>query len=174
MLDIETTIGKVEQLYKEVAGHDVPPLSEAPYAAIPPEKDPQAYVEEQIARLNEALNRVSQLRQEMTVTPPLCLIETADSYCMCVDLCGAQKDSVRVTQEGDALMVQAQRTLASDEPDQRVLWQEAPVLARYVRRIAMPRDARAELLDASFADGVLTLRVPKEAAAQAARTFDVK
>ena len=53
-MDLDTTIQDVERLYRTVTG-GMEPSSDATGAAIPPEKDPQEFVGEQVARLNSLL-----------------------------------------------------------------------------------------------------------------------
>src|SRR2546426_778294 len=49
-MDVEETIGRMEQLYQTLTGSSLP-RTEVPYSPIPAEKDPAEHVEKQLNRL---------------------------------------------------------------------------------------------------------------------------
>jgi hypothetical protein len=49
--NIDSAIDQVERLFRSVTGHDAPPVGEQPYATIPPEKNPEVHIQEQVDRL---------------------------------------------------------------------------------------------------------------------------
>jgi HSP20 family molecular chaperone IbpA len=50
MIEIDETIGQISNLYRAVTGREAP-ATDAPYSPIPAEKDPVAFVQEQMDRL---------------------------------------------------------------------------------------------------------------------------
>src|SRR5205823_12838018 len=56
---VDALIGQVEKLYLSLTGQGPPPPREAPYAPIPPEKDPERHLAEQVDRLLASLGPLS-------------------------------------------------------------------------------------------------------------------
>jgi hypothetical protein len=64
---IDDLIGQVERFYRSLTGQDAPPTREMPYAPIPPERDPERHLAEQVDRL---LVSLGQLSPEAPLTTP--------------------------------------------------------------------------------------------------------
>src|SRR5438046_9523567 len=57
---IDDLIGQVESFYRSITGQDAPPTrGDAPYAHIPPERDPERHLAEQVDRLLADLGHIS-------------------------------------------------------------------------------------------------------------------
>ena len=75
-----------------------------------------------------------------------------------VDLPGLKPEEFRMSVEGDVLCISGKRSGASQ--CERHLRVERPA-GEFVRRLALPPDARSDEVQATFREGVLELRLPK-------------
>ncbi len=91
-------------------------------------------------------------------TMPMDLYRSGDHYVMHVDLPGADPGSIDVAVEDRALTIRAQRT-GRTEDDVQWLSRERTT-GTYVRQLALGRGLALDRIDASYADGVLTLTIP--------------
>lgn len=91
-------------------------------------------------------------------TMPMDLYRAGDHYVLHVDVPGADPGSVDVNVEDRTLTIRAQRT-ARDEAGQQWLARERPS-GTYVRQLTVGRGLALDHVEASYADGVLTLTIP--------------
>ena len=89
---------------------------------------------------------------------PMDLYRSGDHYVLHVDLPGADPGSVDVNVEDSTLTIRAQRT-ARTEADVQWLARER-TSGTYVRQLTVGRGLALDKIDASYADGVLTLTIP--------------
>nr|WP_281352376.1 Hsp20/alpha crystallin family protein [Phytoactinopolyspora alkaliphila] len=89
---------------------------------------------------------------------PLDLYRTADHYVMHFDLPGVDPGSIDVSVEGRTLTIQARRS-GRDEENAQWLARERPV-GTYARQLTIGDGVSLDNIEASYADGVLTLTVP--------------
>ena len=89
--------------------------------------------------------------------PAVDLIETPQEYVFEVDLPGLKPEAIQSRVDSGGLRITGQRL--SGHRDGKCLRVERPSGA-FVRRLPLPPDAHGEI-HAAFADGVLTLRVPR-------------
>lgn len=92
--------------------------------------------------------------------------ETADAYLVEVDLPGVQKGDVTVELTGDRLTVRAER---KERERVGVLRRRTRTTGIYQYEITLPGEVDAERAEATLADGVLTLRLPKAGGATGRR-----
>ena len=92
--------------------------------------------------------------------PAMDASENDQAYSLSFDLPGITREQIEVTIEGRDLRVEAKADDAVPGDGARVLRRErhAP---RYARRIELGSEVDAEAASARFANGVLTLRLPK-------------
>jgi HSP20 family protein len=168
---IQETIEQVERLYTSVTGHDVPPASDAPYATIPPERDPEQYVAEQIERLLATLGpsavafRAGGASAEPAYTPPVAIWEDEEGVVVCVDLPGTSRSEVKVEMKDGSIVVRGRRRkprLARGKA--AVRWAEQPS-STFVRTIPVSAEQERAPLKAEMRDGVLEIRLPRAHAA---------
>jgi HSP20 family protein len=99
------------------------------------------------------------------------IAETASGYELAFELPGVQEADIRVQLHDHVLTVTAQRRDEREEADEgERRWHR--VEHRYgetSRAISLPKDAADDGVDAVFKHGVLTVSVPKQAAAQPAK-----
>nr|WP_149203058.1 Hsp20/alpha crystallin family protein [Actinotalea subterranea] len=89
---------------------------------------------------------------------PMDLYRAGDHYVLHVDLPGADPGSVDVNVEDRTLTIRAERT-ARTESDVQWLARERPS-GTYVRQLTLGRGLALDRVEASYADGVLTLTIP--------------
>lgn len=101
------------------------------------------------------------MRDASTTTVPsmaMDLYRSGDHYVMHVDLPGADPGSIDVNVEDRTLTIRAQRT-AREDADMQWLARERAT-GTYVRQLTLGRGLALDRIEASYADGVLTLTIP--------------
>ena len=97
------------------------------------------------------------------------LWESSDSYTIQVAMPGMRAESIQATVEQDMLMVRGESAMQAPERA-TALWQTFGGEVAY--RIPLPGEVEAGQAEASYEQGILTVRLPKVARAQA-RTITV-
>lgn len=172
---IDTAIDQVERLYESVTGREAPALETKPYATIPPERIPEEHVQEQVDRLIQTLGRFSgQPAVEPEWKPQIALWEGRNEVRILVDLPGVEKDAVRVAVSRGLLEISGERPLRAveDELALQLRYAEHP-FGKFRRTMPLPHGANIEKLKAEMRDGVLELRIPKDAAIVEIKTVTV-
>jgi HSP20 family protein len=158
---LDETIEQVETLYESVTGTKAPPISTTPYAAIPPEKDPDVYVSEQIERLISSLADVAGRPMAVpTWSPALWACYGKETLQVHLDLPGVPRDAVRVRMGNGMLQVTGTRSFPPMEGARCTRHSEQPFGA-FQRLIPVPTDVAADQVKAQLKDGVLTIEVPR-------------
>ena len=104
---------------------------------------------------------------ERPVSPAVDIFEDANGITLLADMPGVSRDRLDVKLDGDTLCVEGRVEL--DMPsDMRALWAEVSV-PRFRRTFTLSRELDAARIEANLKDGVLALRVPKQAHAQPRR-----
>jgi HSP20 family protein len=115
-------------------------------------------------------NEVANTRQEpesRPVAPAVDIFEDGDGITLLADMPGVSKERLEVRLDGDSLTIEGAVDL--DLPQEmRALWAEVRV-PRFRRSFTLSRELDAARIDANLKDGVLRLRVPKQAHAQPRR-----
>jgi HSP20 family protein len=92
--------------------------------------------------------------------PPMDLIETDDHLVLKVDLPGLSRDQVNLEIKDGALTISGERR-AEREDKSEGFYRLERSFGRFSRSMTLPQDIDAESVAASFADGVLEVRIPK-------------
>ena len=95
---------------------------------------------------------------------PMDVIRGKDDVQLRFDLPGVDPESIDVTVDRGVLKVSAQRTEKTGE-DEKLITRER-VTGSFARRLHLADTLDADKIEAAFADGVLTLRLPLLATAQ--------
>lgn len=104
---------------------------------------------------------------ERPVSPAVDVFEDAGGITLLADMPGVSKDRLDVRLDGDSLVIEGRVDL--DAPaEMRAVWAEVNV-PRFHRTFTLSRELDAARIEANLKDGVLTLRVPKQAHAQPRR-----
>jgi HSP20 family protein len=114
-----------------------------------PFADPARLIDEMIGSLRDA---------PTVAAMPMDLYRVGDHYVLHVDLPGVDPGSIDVNVEDRTLMIRAQRT-ARTESEVQWLAHERPT-GTYVRQLQLGRGLALDSIDASYADGVLSLTIP--------------
>jgi HSP20 family molecular chaperone IbpA len=105
--------------------------------------------------------------QQRAVLPAVDVFEDPTGITLLADMPGVPKDQLELKIEGDALLIEGSVQPRTPEGLQAV-YAEVRV-PRYRRSFALSRELDTARIDANLKDGVLTLRIPKQAHAQPRR-----
>ena len=101
------------------------------------------------------------------VAPAVDIFEDAGGITLLADMPGVSRESLEVHLDGDELAVEGRVELQLQE-DMRSVWAEVQA-PRFRRVFTLSRELDAGRIEANLKDGVLQLRIPKQAQAQARR-----
>jgi HSP20 family molecular chaperone IbpA len=172
---IDNAIDQVERLFRSVTGRDTPPVGEHPYATIPPEKNPEEHIQEQIDLLMEKLSELSGSPGVGSQwTPPGSLWEGKSEVLITLDVPGVPREAIQVTVHRGLLEITGARPVRAPEEDGgstlKVL--EHPS-GKFRRTLPLPLGAHTEGLEARVRDGVLEIRIPRDPGITDAKTIRV-
>jgi len=92
--------------------------------------------------------------------PPLDFSETSKEYVVRLEVPGVTRDDLEVGLEGNLLTLSGRRELNKREKGEDFLWEERAE-GRFVRTLRLPGPVENAKVDASYDNGVLTVRLPK-------------
>jgi len=101
------------------------------------------------------------------VLPAVDVFEDAAGITLLADMPGVSKDRLELRVEGDALSIEG--SLQPQTPDGLEAVYAEVRIPRYRRTFTLSRELDTSRIDAALKDGVLTLRIPKQAHAQPRR-----
>lgn len=99
--------------------------------------------------------------------PRVDVLEDDEGITLLADLPGVPKDQLELRVDGDTLVVEGVMARFTPETLEPVYAEVR--LPRYRRSFALSRELDASRIEANLKDGVLTLRIPKQAHAQPRR-----
>ena len=108
---------------------------------------------------------------QRAATPAVDIFEDAGGITLLADMPGVSKEKLDVRLDGDSLAIEGEVGIAAPE-GMRALWAEVNV-PRFRRQFTLSRELDSGRIEANLKDGVLTLRIPKQAHAQP-RRIDVQ
>lgn len=111
-------------------------------------------------------NRTEASSQHAAV-PTVDIFEDAGGITLLADMPGVSRDNLDVRMDGDSLAIEGKVNLTLPE-GMRALWAEVNV-PRFRRTFTLSRELDASRIEANLKDGVLSLRIPKQAHAQPRR-----
>jgi HSP20 family protein len=126
--------------------------------------DPFQELQREVGRLFENLDPFHSTRQ-MHRYPPLNLYDAGDRYLLSVPLPGVVASDIDLTITGETLTMRGERKRTEGVKDDNYRRQERP-MGRWSRTITLPDRVDSTLVSASFADGILTVSVPKAESAK--------
>lgn len=86
--------------------------------------------------------------------------ETADAYLVQLELPGIAEDAIEVNMHEGQLLVKAERK-DETKTEGRTWHRIEQSYGTFARTIALPKDAKADAIEAVYQQGVLTLTIPK-------------
>ena len=120
-----------------------------------------------VSRTGAGSNVSSETEQQRTVLPAVDVFEDASGITLLADMPGVPKDQLELKVEGDALLIEGGVQALTPEGLEAV-YAEVRV-PRYRRSFTLSRELDTTRIEANLKDGVLTLRIPKQAHAQPRR-----
>ncbi len=115
----------------------------------------------------QAMQTAREREQQRTALPAVDVFEDESGITLLADMPGVPKDKLELSVEGDTLWVEG--NVQPQIPDGlEEIYAEVRV-PRYRRSFNLTRELDATKIDAKLKDGVLTLRIPKQAQAQTRR-----
>lgn len=117
---------------------------------------------------NKPMTRIANEQEQQRAVPPaIDVFEDAGGITLLADMPGVPKDQLELKIEGDALQIEGNVQALTPEGLEAV-YAEVRV-PRYRRSFTLSRELDTARIEANLKDGVLTLRIPKQAHAQARR-----
>jgi HSP20 family protein len=98
--------------------------------------------------------------------------ETDDAYVVAAELPGAKPEDVTVELHEGVLTLRGEKRSERDERREHARYVER-TFGSFSRSFTLPQNANPEKVDASFTEGVLTLRIPKREEAKP-RTINIQ
>ena len=92
--------------------------------------------------------------------PAMDLVETDDAFVLRADLPGMTQDDVKLEVEDSVLTVSGERK-AEHEAQQEGFYRLERAFGAFSRTLTLPKGVQADAVTASFANGVLEVRIPK-------------
>jgi HSP20 family protein len=97
---------------------------------------------------------------EGTWMPAIDLTETEKEFILRAEIPGIPRENLDVHLEGDILTLTGHREKKTTEKDENMLWEEREA-GKFIRTLRLPKPVEANKVEAVYADGLLTVRVPK-------------
>jgi HSP20 family protein len=119
----------------------------------------------------EQSSSVAAERERIYSQPPVDIFEDSRGITVLADLPGVNREGLGVHVEGDTLLIEGSSDLALPQGTRPVYAEQRSLNFR--RRFSLSGDLDTAAIDASLVNGVLTVRIPKTAAAQP-RRIEVK
>lgn len=159
---VDQLIDQVERFYQSLTGQEAPLPRDVPYAPIPPEKDPERHLAEQVDRLLASLGQLAPGTPVATAwVPSLALWETPAETWICLDLPGVTRESVQVRVLGRGVLeISGERRAPRFNGETRRLYDESS-RGLFRRVVSLPPHAAVEHIEARVRDGTLEIRVPR-------------
>ena len=104
---------------------------------------------------------------QAVVQPAVEIVEDGAGITVLADMPGVPREKLDIQLDGETLVIDGEVAVAGPE-DMRGLWAEVSA-PRYRRAFTLSRELDAARIEAAMKDGVLTLRIPKQAHAQPRR-----
>jgi HSP20 family protein len=172
---VEDAITRAKTVYEWVTGQPAPEASpEAPYARIPPEVDREEHVLRQAAALFEKVRAmtfpnaapadgdgpraVEEGARAQVLPTPAAIVRARDEIRYVFELPGVAKQGIDVELRGNVLRVSADRPAITLGKGEQFVGSEL-LRARTERIVQLPMPVEPSAVTATFADGLLTVRV---------------
>jgi HSP20 family protein len=109
----------------------------------------------------------SEAGQQRAALPAVDVFEDASGITLLADMPGVSKDRLELRIEGDSLSIEG--SMQPQTPDGLEAVYAEVRIPRFRRSFTLSRELDTSKIDANLKDGVLTLRIPKQAYAQPRR-----
>lgn len=116
---------------------------------------------------NKQLGKSLPKEQQRAGLPPVDVYEDESGITLMADMPGVRKEGLEIRVEGDALLIEGAVQPAT--PDNLEAVYAELRYGHFRRTFTLSRELDTARIDAGLKDGVLTLRIPKQAHAQSRR-----
>lgn len=99
-------------------------------------------------------------REEQDFYPQLDISETNSHYCLEVDLPGVSKENLDIKVDDNVITIKGKKELNKEYKDNNFYTRER-FSGNFQRSLFLPLSVKADKIDATFKDGVLTIKAPK-------------
>lgn len=99
-------------------------------------------------------------REEQEFYPQLDVSETESHYCLEMDLPGVTKENIDIKVDNKVITIKGKKELNKEQKDGNFYARER-FSGNFQRSFFLPLGVDADKIDASFKDGVLTIKAPK-------------
>lgn len=106
---------------------------------------------------------------ERTVIPNYDIIENDGEYLVDFGLAGFTKEDVSLTVENDILSIEGERKVNEDTKYNR----KGTFYGKFKKTFTLPEDIVADKIDASFENGILSIRIPKNEKAKLSKSIEI-
>jgi HSP20 family protein len=93
-------------------------------------------------------------------TPSLDFSENEKEYIVRVEAPGIPKEDLEVNLDGQSLTISGRRDFEKEEKTEEYFWREREA-GKFVRTVQLPAAVDKSKIDASYHDGIMTVRLPK-------------
>jgi HSP20 family protein len=101
--------------------------------------------------------------------PAMNVAETAEAFRLAFELPGVQRKDINLHVDGDQLVVTAERRFDDEKAEGVEFHRVEHRYGSFTRSVTLPKQVRAEAIEATLDQGVLTILVPKAEPSQARR-----
>ena len=122
----------------------------------------------EISRLQTDVDRLFGESRRRAVAPAVDIVEDEEAIVLKAELPGFPADAVNVNVENDVLTLSGERKLEREDKNERYHRIERSY-GTFSRSFMLPKTVDSEAIEANLDAGVLTLRLPKKAAAEKRR-----
>lgn len=159
-MEVQQAIKEVEALYRAITGTDLPAIH-GPVHPIPPERDPEQYVQDRLSELLEAARRLtgraSPALGYATWMPRIDALETVEEWRIDLEVPRVLAKDLSVVLREGYLVVRGRRT---EHEGINLRWSEIP-RGTFVRTLPIPGGVDGGRVTAALSSGILTIRLPK-------------
>jgi HSP20 family protein len=111
-------------------------------------------------------------RSAPSFVPAVDVVEEADAYVLRAELAGVAREDIKVEVKENRLVLSGKKEAASRAYEGKYRHVESRH-GEFSRTFELPRNVKADAVEASFKDGALTLRIPKADEAKP-KTVEIK
>jgi HSP20 family molecular chaperone IbpA len=158
MQNIDEQLKQVEGIYRQVTGAE-PKRSDQAITPIPPDANPEQYVQEKLNQLQAAMigGTVGTAAALPVIAPRIALFESEREWRCLIELPGVKKSDLMIQASQGQLRISALRLLGGERP---VYTELLP--CRFERTLPLPPSAKEDSCDARLEGGILAVRCTKD------------
>ena len=93
--------------------------------------------------------------------PATDIAESKDAYTITAELPGIAKEDIHVSFDGGTLCIEAETESEEKQEEKGQIIRQERRYGKYIRRFGLGADVDDQRVEATFKDGVLSLRIPK-------------